>query len=168
MVISVKDVACLARESFETRERTSEKDKIWVKKENAEQWVYDLVYRAHGYGEMLPDDYRYEFIVQALDALCEHDTVDDARDSISPDIYNQELLDWLGSRIDRHEIVDEAAKEYGTSYDGGIISLISQGMHCEMMEVFDQVYAAIHERLEAEISEEGDGHDDDNGGSDDV
>ena len=40
--------------------------------------------KAHDNAQMLPDDWRYEFIEQAVDALAEHEDADAARDSLEP------------------------------------------------------------------------------------
>lgn len=47
----------------------------------------------------MPDDWRYQFIVDSLDALSEESDPDD----IQPggDIYTHDLTGWIHSRVDR-------------------------------------------------------------------
>ena len=72
---TVQELAKLARCAFtlETREDGSE---YWTHNRCAPEWIGELCNTAHG--DMLPDDYRYRFIVQALDALEEAEDVDEA------------------------------------------------------------------------------------------
>jgi hypothetical protein len=50
---------------------------------------------------MLPDDWRYQFIEEALDAISE-----DGEDAqLEPAIYTHELTGWLHSRADRHALL---------------------------------------------------------------
>ena len=53
---------------FEKANRTNGVE-FWKVKDGAPQWVTDLCFSAHSEGAMLPDDWRYVFIVEALVAL---------------------------------------------------------------------------------------------------
>ena len=53
---------------FEKAKRTNGVE-FWKVKDGTPQWVTDLCFSAHSEGAMLPDDWRYVFIVEALVAL---------------------------------------------------------------------------------------------------
>lgn len=75
----------------------------------------DLIRKAHG--DKLPDDYCYEFIVEALDKIAEcqegareYDIID-AIYEIEADVYTSNLTSWLNSRADRVRYLTEALEE---------------------------------------------------------
>ena len=104
-------------------------------RDSSPQWTKEMARKAHG--DMLPDDFRYEFIELALVAIANHNDLDDARDSIEGDIYTSELTRWLHSKNDRLEYVNEATKEFGHSeiIDGDLM----MGQLLERQEVFSLV-----------------------------
>lgn len=112
----------------------------------APEWMGNLVHAAHS--DMLPDDYRYEFIVEALNAIIEYDDTDEARDSLEADIYTSDLTGWLHSRNDRINFVDESRSEWGADA-GGIIEDMQRGQLFEKYEVFGSVLQSLSERLDA-------------------
>lgn len=119
---------------------------IWTRKDDAPQWVQDMVFAAHEAGDMWPDDWRYAFIVESLDALADHDDADSARDSIEADIYTSDLTSWLNSRADRTSYVDDAREEFGES-DNGIVGMLQMGQLAERWEVFDSIVSFLADRL---------------------
>ncbi len=138
-----------------------DKRAVVLPKSDAPQWFTDLCHSAHkGLLEMFPDDWRYEFIQDALTALendgeeCEPDI-----DSLYP--YTADRLRWLSSRLDRTCYCDEAMKEFGGDFKD-TDSLIALGMYYELSEVFGLVKEALEDRLEeledeaAEAEEEAD------------
>jgi hypothetical protein len=52
-------------DQFEQRTRSGE-DTYWSLKKDAPEWMTEFVHEAHG--DMFPDDHRYEFIRDALEA----------------------------------------------------------------------------------------------------
>lgn len=112
-------------------------------------WIQEMCFTAHG--DMLPDDWRYEFIHSALAAIA--DASEDAdsyevRDEMTePDIYTSELTGWLASRNDRCSYCDEAVSEFGQLED--TIRLIGAGQMMEKGEVFDSVLRSLSEHIEA-------------------
>lgn len=121
------------------------KSEYWVI-EKSEPWITDVCREAHDNGNIFPDDFRYAFIVEALSAICDHDDIDQARESIEADIYNNELTAWLASRLDRSSYCDQAKDEFGVNSD--IIANLSFGQLLEKWEVFDQVYSALNNYAE--------------------
>lgn len=121
----------------------------------SEDWITNLCRAAHNGGEMLPDDWRYEFIGDALDCIGDRDDCEDD-DSLREAfrewvdgayVYTGEQLAWLASRADRVGYADEAAEELGLS--GGIMERVAVGMMREAEEVFESVLASLRAREEA-------------------
>lgn len=87
-------------------------------KDNAPQCVKDLVYKAHKIDDVLPNDYIYEFIVEALQLFTESGAVrmselEEDINEIEPDVYNADLLRWVSDNLAFSAWVDEALSEYG-------------------------------------------------------
>lgn len=108
------------------------------------QWVKDLAFDAHD--DMAPDDWKFAFIVEALDALAETEDPDDI--NLEADVYTHDLLRWLASNLNRPAICDEASAEYGTPGQD-IVTVIQQGQAYEK----SQVLASVRSALEAQIGE---------------
>src|SRR5690606_19708947 len=77
---------------FEHRER-HDGTKYWAVEDGAPEWVRKLAFVAHGEGKILPDDARYLFIVEALEALAENP--DEPEGLLEPETYTSRLLKWL-------------------------------------------------------------------------
>lgn len=114
--------------------------------DNAPLAVKDLVRNCHD--GMLPDDYRFMFIMQVLDAIAEAYE----NDPLEPEIYNNKLLDWLGSRLDRPGYVDRAIDEWGKS--DSIMTDIMNGYALELKEVLLSVVLELEKINEKELTNE--------------
>lgn len=148
------EIRGLARQAFDAMERCEREDgSQYVRvRDDAPAWVGTLVHAAHG--DLLPDDWRYETIRDALAAIADstlgedydeaHAFADDA------DIYNSDLLAWVGSNLTRGSYVDEAREEYGEPRD--FYHSIQMGQYMERREVFDAVLAALTERADLEVA----------------
>jgi hypothetical protein len=98
----------------------------------------------HAHGDMLPDDWKYDFIVDALDAIGEAQNADCASDYLHDYIYNADCTAWLASHLDRADFCDQAARDMGFNPDkNGIFSLIGWGLRAEQEEVLAEVLAAL-------------------------
>jgi len=127
-------------------------------KEGAPEALTDLVRAAlvaRG-SLMMPDDYRYEMVWEALDTIAELDADADenvARDrfaEVEPPIYTTELTAWLASRADRYVYCDEAAEEYGGDMAGDImLRLLALGWLAEFREVAESVLTTLMEQAKA-------------------
>jgi hypothetical protein len=117
---------------------------FWETKKRLPKWIYDLVFRIHDEGHWFPDDYKYEYIVDALDAFSEGMNPDEIQ--VEADPYN--LLAWLASHGQRAGLVDEAVENYGHSKEG-ILGDVAFGQVYEKEGVFQVVADALRERLEA-------------------
>jgi hypothetical protein len=130
----------LAREANGYLKRDTARD-ILVPADGAPQWLTDLCHHAHG--DMMPDDWKYEFIQDALAAI--EDGADEDRidlDALYP--YTADRLDWLASHLDRPGYCDEAVAEAGGP-PGEILAFVAWGMDREIREVFELVRAKLEE-----------------------
>ena len=115
-------------------------------------WLYDLVYAAHE--TMSPDDYKWEYVVDTLDALSEGRDPEDGWTEIEADPYTFDLLKWLQSNVERTGFVDEAVREFGYNQESGIMGAIMMGQIQEKQQVWQSVVSGLQERLEAIEAEE--------------
>lgn len=134
---------------FESRKRDNG-DEFWSVKDGSPKWITEMTHEAHG--DMLPDDYKYQFIVEALDALANYEDPDDIDSEIEPDPYTHDLNKWLASNLTRAGYVNEAVENMGHS-DQGVTGDISMGQYQEKCEVLGIVRRFLEERIEAEGDE---------------
>ena len=117
-------------------------------------WIYEMTRKAHD--GMLPDDYKYAFIVDALDLILDNEPSDEneAREiEIEPDTYTSDLLKWLSSSNERLGYCDDYVLEYGAE-ESNTEARISGGQRMERQEVFNHVLAALAEELSLREMEE--------------
>lgn len=159
-VLTVQSLAGEAFGWFETALRSDGETRFSRLKDGAPEWVSDLVFEGHGHGELMPDDWRYETICDACEAISECD--DDPDDLAAEfadnavDTYNGERLAWLASHLSRVSYCDDAAEEFGGG-DGetDMMTRIAWGQYAEASEVFGLVVQALRARLEALGDEDG-------------
>lgn len=141
---SIQTLATEVRAMFHESTRT-DGTKYWTYDHSPDrQWIQDMCLAAHG--DMSPDDWRYAFIVEALDALSENEDSDDV--DLEADIYTHELTAWLGSRADRYAYCDQWIEDTGGEF-GGTIALLSAGQYTEKREVLDSIRASLSDRAES-------------------
>jgi hypothetical protein len=109
--------------------------------QEAPEWMRDLVYSVHD--GMLPDDWRFAFIQEALDDIANGG--DDAIECASKNesVYTSDHISWLGSHISRWAIVDEATAEYDLPANAPLSHRVNVGMHAERIEVYNLVLEAL-------------------------
>lgn len=124
----------------------------WAIKNGAPEWVRELAWAAHAEGKILPDDFRYLFIVEALGALAE------GEHNLEPDVDINRLLNWLNDYPSyRTGLVDAAVSEFGWN---GLFEALQAGQMMEKEEVLGIVRAflekeiAVKQFLENEIGED--------------
>ena len=105
-------------------------------KDNAPSWVNDVMYNCHA--DMLPDDYKYQFINEAACALSDADDFDDIQ--LEADIYTSDLTSWLNSNNSRVYYLTEALEEGFEITDG--FQLLAYAQQKEKQEV---LYSLISE-----------------------
>jgi len=113
---------------------------------DAPAWVTDLVREAHG--DMLPDDHRHRFIVDALYALADTDDPDDIEPE--PDVYSTDLMEWASSNENRFAgYCDDALSELGREA-GGFAQQVAFAQLLEREEVLDLVRHYLETMTEPE------------------
>lgn len=145
---TTQDLAREAAQHFETRTR-SNGDHYVTSADNAPEWVLVLIYGAHG--DFLPEDWRYEKIRDALEAIADHDgePMDaefDFRDG-AVDAYSFDRLRWLSSDLNRPGYCDEAAEDVGLD-DADLMTRIGWGQDMEAGEIFALVVQALERRAD--------------------
>lgn len=99
--------------------------------------LHKLVYNAHD--GMMPDDYKYQFVLDSLNDISESDDTYDIY--LEADCYTSNVLKWLSSNLTRLGYCDEALER---SYNLKSISeLITAGQQIEMEEVLDSVRTSL-------------------------
>ena len=146
------DIKTLARETsaqFEVGTRTGG-EVYWKRKSDADEWIQALCFAAHEdhiCGMMMPDDYRYQMIIDALNLIEEYGEEAPCYTSESAPVYDCELTDWLSSKAYRKEYVAEAVENYGSS--GDLIGMMSNGYLCEFQIVIEIVVNFLSNQLES-------------------
>lgn len=143
---TIQELAAIAYKSLEWKTRPNG-DEYITRKDDAPAWLEDVCYAAHD--GMFPDDYKYEFIKAAVDAIMDDEDPDEALDS-DVDVYTGRLTAWLASSTSRMGYVDDGVDEYGWS---SLDQALKVGQLAERREVYDAVYSAL-EDLASESAEE--------------
>jgi hypothetical protein len=143
----ISDLAEHALKFFETTQRpgAAAEERIWVTKKRHPIWIKAMLFKVHEDGRWFPDDYKYEYTVDALNALYEDMNPDEPE--IESDVYTSDLQTWLASHRERLGYVDEAVKEMGHS-EQGIEGDMMMGQWREKSDVFGIVVATLRDRLE--------------------
>jgi hypothetical protein len=153
-MVTLKQLAEEALGYFERRTRESGAE-YYATKDNRPGWVYDLIYSAHG--DMLPDDYKYRFIRDALGIISDNggddDVLQEALDQ-SVDVYTSDLTHWLASAVSRVYYISEVLSEYGGDIEDGF-RLLMMAQYNERREVLDSVLQSLMDRLNEIEEEEG-------------
>ncbi len=96
--------------AFGKKTRTNGKE-FWFLKDDAPEWMTDIVYKCHDSGEILPNDEIYSAIMDILDHLINYDLREE--DNICEFIYeispptHYELKTWLLEFNDADTYTDE-------------------------------------------------------------
>ena len=154
--MDIQELATHALTFLESKVRPARGDeretRFYTLTERYPTWVRDMVYTAHE--DMMPNDYKYQYVVDTLDALSEGQDPEEALYEIEADVYNYDLLKWLESHGERAGFVDEATRELGHNAELGIIGDIMMGQVQEKQQVWQSVASSLQERLDAIEMEE--------------
>jgi len=137
--MNIQELATQYTSWFETATRGDDTDFIRLKTEDEN--IMQLIRSAHG--DMMPDDFKYQFICEALQAISETDDIDDI--CLEPDCYNRDLLKWVSSNLTRASYVDEAVEEIGYK---DFYNSLAIGQLREKDEVLYSVRASLEEICE--------------------
>lgn len=133
-------------DAFELATRTDGESTFYRIKDGSPEWIRDLARDAHG-TSIFPDDYRYEWIMDAAGAIADFepgDLYDFAHDwaENGVDVYTAGLTAWLASHLSRVGYCDQFIEELGA--DGlDTFRLLSGGQYMERMEIFQGVRDAL-------------------------
>jgi len=145
-----KTIQELAREAlgyFVLKERPNG-EAFWAVKDDAPQWVRDLCFKAHDSGEILPDDWRYRFVVESLETLSECEDPYDVY--IETYTHSGELLNWFASSLARLQWVQEAVEEM--DWEGGFDLLLA--LQAGQMMEKEHVFNIIRDELSRLVDEQ--------------
>lgn len=146
--MTVRELAKEALQYFKlkTVTRDSREVTIWAHTDDAPEWVKEMTREAHG--DMLPDDWKFRFVVEALEAIAnsEDGYEDEVITELEADVYNHELLDWVSSSLIRMRYVDEAVEK--TEWPGSLAYALAMGQLDEKQEVCWIVLECLRDRLE--------------------
>ena len=146
-----QEIRVLAGEAlswFEYRKR-HDGTEYWSVKEDAPEWVKRLVWAAHAKGELLPEDFRYLFVVEALEALAENP--EEPGSLLEPDVYTSELTKWLNAYPSyRMVLVDEAVETMSVFDWDGLFKALQAGQLLEKKEVLQSVRVFLEKKIEEE------------------
>ena len=135
-------IQSLAKELYEHTETKFRENgaEFIVLTEDAPDWAQDVTRAAHG--DLLPDDWRYKFIVEACQAIIEYEgDRDSAQDSLEADTYYSDLTQWLASHLSRLEYCNEVLSN---GYNHKTIdSLLMTAQWYEKTETFNLLYDAL-------------------------
>jgi hypothetical protein len=157
--MTLSDLATEAKKHYRTSNPREEREGILVHTDDAPEWVTEMTQDAHvGLGfdntPALPDDLRFEYVVEALDAIADHEDEDEARDSLEADVYTHDLLKWVSSHLGRKSYCDMAGEEGLLSESADMDARLSLGQVLEKQEVFDRVLECLRERLDCKSETE--------------
>lgn len=119
----------------------------WAVEDDAPEWVKGLVWAAgHAKGVLLPDDFRYLFIVEALEAIAENP--EEPASLLEPDVYTSKLTEWLNAYPSyRMVLVNEAVDQFGWS---SLFDALQAGQLLEKKEVLQSVRNFLENTIEEE------------------
>ena len=140
LIQKVKSKAEDFLKQFKLEVRPSNQTEFYTLAENADPDLRILVREAHR--DFLPDDFRYEQIVNALAALADLEGEDLDEVSLEPDVYNSDLLKWLSSSYDRVVYCDQAVEEFGLE-KVELMTIITYGQQQEL----DEIVSLVRESL---------------------
>lgn len=114
-----------------------------VKSEASNSELHEFIRDIHD--GMLPDDFKYRIVYEALEAISEQDELD--YPAIEADIYTHDLIQW-SQNLSRHDYINTVLEEatlYGRQLN--FDDLLRQSQQLEIDMICNQVYAFVEERI---------------------
>lgn len=151
--MDLKEIAGEVRDYFEgvsrpARAPGANPETFYAIKNYRPIWLIDFIRdQIHEGGHWLPDDFKYQTVVDVLDALYEEQDPDEL--NLEADVYNSDLIAWFASHGERAGLVDEAVEQLGHS-DQGVIGDISQGQWYEKDQIAHMVVDVLKEHMDDE------------------
>lgn len=152
---SISELASYVSSLFELRKRDNDTEFYTIKDNYQDsfykgqlEWVKDMVFKAHN--DLLPNDYIYSFIVEALDVIAECETLKQAEEApfegyLEPDVYNGRLLAWVSDNLHFAWYVDNAMQEMDCK---DLFTALAYGQAECKKEVYFTVLEHLKDKLE--------------------
>jgi hypothetical protein len=138
---TVQELATQFRSHF-TEDTRANGEKFWKAEYEGMEGLDELIRTAHS--DMMPEDWKYQFIVDALEAIAESDDPDSPE--LEADVYNSDHLRWLSSNLTRAEYVDEWVSNFGIEPSKfNLFEAIGGGQWTEREEVYWLVLSSLRE-----------------------
>ncbi len=150
---TVQTLAAEAGGWFETAYRgdTGEEEDRYIRtKDGCPEWVTDLVREAHG--EMFPDDWKYNCIDNALEAISQANDPEDEQSSFADsqvDVYTHARYTWLASNLTRQGYIDDAVSDLGMEPTNDVAEMIGWGQYMEASEIYGLVLRSLEAQATA-------------------
>lgn len=143
--ITIADLAAETAGRFVVKTRDNGDRFYTIAEDKQEDWIQELCMEAHG--DMMPDDWRYEMIHGALEAIAgAGDDYDDAEDHLpEAPIMTHDLSAYRISHGYRLAGVDEAMSDFDLE---SVDQAIAWAYHVEQREVLESVRQSLQDRLD--------------------
>jgi hypothetical protein len=145
--LTIQQLASHFESFFKTGARTVSGTKYLYLADDAPERLKELVKAAHE--DFMPDDYKYQFICEALDHIANSNENDDmAEINIESDIYTNELYSWLASHLSRAEYVNAILSDQGhCGHLDNIATVLGDAQQREKQDVFNIVWSSLEDIL---------------------
>ena len=149
--MTVQDLAGTAYDSFERKER-EDGAAFYTLKDDAPDWLQPIIFEAHD--GKLPDDFTYSACMDAFGFIHDNDgSEEDASEFADSNVsvYAFDLLEWVGSHIDRVGLCDETAEEFGEE-DAGLVRRLTLGQYAELRNIYAECFRGLQDVADGEES----------------
>ena len=146
--MTIQELARQASDNLTWNER-SNGGKYCFFKDGSPKWMKEMAYKAHKIDDVLPNDYIYSFISEALDVICDSDNPEEAIYEIEPDIYNSDLLLWVGSNLSFSCWVDGVLQEGLIGKECGLFNVLMQAQARHKQAIASCVLNELQAELDA-------------------
>lgn len=130
-------------EGFFFKKKRDDGEEFWLVKDDAPEELKTLIQEAHE--DMFPDDYKYQFIREALTDFSSYEDPDEVIDYIEADPYTTGLTHWLSSNINRVYYLTEAIEQFEPK-DG--FQALTMAQYEEKREVYSSVQNSLEKNMD--------------------
>lgn len=144
--MNIQQLADKYYQSFQLKTRTNGERFYCVKDDCQDDQLTELIRIAHD--DLLPDDYIYQYIHDALEIISNMSETDDIYDiTLEPDCYTRDLLKWVSTNLTRIAYCDEAIEAYGCN---DFVNILMTAQTIERENVLHSVYQSLTEIVKGE------------------
>jgi hypothetical protein len=142
--MNVQELATKYLMSFTAKKRENGDTFNCLKDEVEDESLVELIRDAHNV--MIPDDYKYEYILDALRIISDAEDYTDSHTEIESDCNNYDLAKWLASNNVRYEYCDQYIEEMHDCRS--MFELMQSAQYKEREEVFFSVMHSLESIVE--------------------